>query len=212
MLKELVLVFPGSAVTGSGKPALVEALGEEAALVVQRELLAHIRAVAGKLAESGRDVVFVLEHRDETSRRELHLDGFSVLVQEGGGIAERVRRVTSAVFSAGATRVVIVLRESPVLSAPDVDAAFAALEDASVAVASSAGDECVLLGLSVDHEGIFDRVSVTLTTSHVKQSSSAAGRRLRELPPLWTVETLADYERALELGLLHAPVVPKGQG
>lgn len=212
MLRELLIVFYRPAVAGSGRPALVEAMGEDGALVVQRELFAHVRALAGRLAETGRDVVFAAESPDEGSRRELHLDGFPLIVQGRGELGERLARISAGAFAGGVKSLVFLLTDSPVLSPLDIDAVFTALSDVDVAVTSSQSDGCVLLGLSGNHPAIFENAADELIVSRMRNTCAANGVSLRELPSRWTVETPADFEKALELGLLHVPALDERQG
>ncbi|GAA3997573.1 TIGR04282 family arsenosugar biosynthesis glycosyltransferase [Hymenobacter fastidiosus] len=188
-----LLIFARHPELGRVKTRLAQAIGNEAALVVYEELLAHTRAAAEGLAPAHKTVWFA----DQAPPADDSADcwtGYEHQTQPAGDLGYRMATAFEVAFAAGATAVVIIGTDCPELGTAHLEAAFQQLHGHDVVLGPAADGGYYLLGMNKLYAALFadkswstDSVlTATLADAH------ALGLRVALLPRLRDVDTAAD--------------------
>ena len=126
--------------------------------------------------------------------------------QAGGDLGQRLNAAAAALFGAGHERAALIGSDSPDLPQSLVGAAFAALEEADVAVVPAVDGGYVLLATRCHRPEIF--VDIPWSTSEVltatRSQALRLGLRWREIGAWEDIDDLASLQRLL----LHLPLRP----
>ncbi|MDK2890109.1 MAG: uncharacterized protein PWR21_741 [Methanoculleus sp.] len=123
--------------------------------------------------------------------------GFSILPQAGGDLGERLAAVSGALFSRGATAVVLCDSDSPTLPGRYIGEAFRRLEEADVVIGPCDDGGYYLIGMRRHTPRLF--AGIPWSSARVTQRTVEAAGRLNLpvflLEPWHDVDTAADLDR-----------------
>ncbi|KDE55903.1 TIGR04282 family arsenosugar biosynthesis glycosyltransferase [Methanoculleus sp. MH98A] len=123
--------------------------------------------------------------------------GFSTLPQAGKDLGERLDDVTAALFSRGATAVVLCDSDSPTLPGRYITEAFRRLDEADVVIGPCDDGGYYLIGMRKRLPRLFE--GIPWSSAHVTQRTVEAAERLglsvSLLKPWYDVDTAADLAR-----------------
>lgn len=186
-----LLMFARYPELGRVKTRLAAGIGDEAALAVYRELLAHTQTVAAPvfarkwlwLAEAG-----------PTADRTDPWQGYEARPQPSGDLGHRMHTAFAHAFSEGATQVVIIGTDCPGLTTAHLTEAYAALTTHDFVLGPATDGGYYLLGMKQLWPDLF--LHKQWSTDSVRHDTLADATRLHLqvhlLPELRDVDTAAD--------------------
>ena len=123
--------------------------------------------------------------------------GFSILPQAGEDLGERLANISEALFSRGATAVVLCDSDSPTLPDRYIGEAFRRLNEADVVVGPCEDGGYYLIGMQRCIPHLF--AGIPWSSTHVTQRTVETAERLdlsvSLLEPWYDVDTAADLDR-----------------
>ncbi len=195
-------MFARAPVPGAVKTRLIPALGATGAAALYAQLLERTLTTTCTAAVAPVDLWCAPDSGDPAFATAKVRWGVILHDQTQGDLGERMHQALGAALKGG-QRAVLVGCDCPALSAADLDAAFAALDDHDVVLGPAEDGGYALIGVRrlspVLFEGIEwggDRV--------LRQTRSrlvALGWRWHELPMLWDVDRPEDLTRLGDVGL-----------
>jgi rSAM/selenodomain-associated transferase 1 len=154
-----IVVFAKAPVTGRVKTRLGAVIGEANATEIYQCFLEDTAETIAALAdETERRVSPILAFSEEPMHpgfEPIKRAGFEFWEQGGGGLGERLIRVSRRCFESGAERVLIVGADSPTVSAAHFVRALDALQGRDAVIGPSFDGGYYLIGLSGAHLEIF---------------------------------------------------------
>lgn len=194
-----LLIFAREPVLGRVKTRLAAGIGEEAALAVYRELLAHTAqavAVAGVpatlwLAEAPAPPALPNQPRPEWP-------GLPWRVQPAAdSLGARMAHAFAEAFAAGATHVAIIGTDCPGLTAAHLTQAFQLLTDHDMVLGPADDGGYYLLGLRQPQPVLFENKTWSTPTvlADTLADAQRLGLRTALLPTLHDVDSAADLAR-----------------
>ena len=198
-----LLVFARAPVPGAVKTRLIPALGATGAAELYARLLERTLTTACTATVAPVDLWCAPDSGDPAFAAAKARWGVILHEQTQGDLGERMHQALGAALEGGQGAAVLVGCDCPALTATDLDAAFAALDDHDVVLGPAEDGGYTLIGVRrlspVLFEGIewgSDRV--------LRQTRSrlvALGWRWHELPMLWDVDRPEDLKRLGDVGL-----------
>ena len=198
MTRCALIVFAKAPRPGHAKTRLIAALGAEGAAHLAERLL-HATLDHAHEADVGPVELCVTPAGTHPAFAAAALRGPLVLTDQGSGdLGERMARAFDRVLS-GHDRALLIGTDAPLLDAPYLRAAAAALDDADAVVGPAADGGYTLVGLRRPAPALFAgmRWSHDRVMSHTRERLAALGLRHVELPLLHDVDEPAD--------LVHVP-------
>ena len=192
-MKQLIVILKNP-VLGKAKTRLAVSIGDEKALEVYRLLCEHTLRVA-ELADC--DVTLFFSDHNEEAIGSVSLDGFRQKIQEGNGLGARMKNAFKEVKAKGASSVVIIGSDCPLINPEILHQAFAhlALSDFVIGPATDGG--FYLMGMNELHDELFLN---TYSHSEVRKETLSAADHIglassvmQELSDLDTVEDLEGF-------------------
>ena len=199
-----VAILAKAPIPGYAKTRLIPHLGREAAAEAQWELLKRALATA-RGAGIGPITLWCTPDCSHEAFREATASGCALRPQPEGDLGRRML----AAFEASGRPLVLIGTDCPILAPQDLAEAASALADrAEVAIAPAEDGGYGLIAAQRPYAVLFDAMpwSTADVTALTRVRARAAGLRLHELRTVWDVDTAADYERAVNAGLLVAGV------
>ncbi|WP_139922564.1 TIGR04282 family arsenosugar biosynthesis glycosyltransferase [Hymenobacter sp. DG01] len=187
-----LLIFARRPELGRVKTRLAADLGDEAALAVYRQLLAHTRAAAAPLA--AHKIVWLAEAGTAAASLPDEWIGYEQQPQPPGDLGQKMQAAFAQSFACGARAVVIIGTDCPGLTTAHLSDAFRALETHDVVVGPATDGGYYLLGMKQLWPDLFERKA--WSTATVRTATLADVERLQLslhlLPELRDVDTAAD--------------------
>jgi rSAM/selenodomain-associated transferase 1 len=199
-----VAILAKAPIPGYAKTRLVPHLGPERAAQAQRQLLTRALATA-RAAAVGPITLWCAPDCGHEAFKDATASGCALRPQPEGDLGRRML----AAFDASGGPVVLIGTDCPILAPQDLAEAASALADgADVAIAPAEDGGYGLIAARRAYAVLFDAMpwSTADVTALTRVRARAAGLRLHELRTVWDVDTAADYERAVNAGLLVAGV------
>lgn len=193
-LTDSLIVFARAPRLGHVKTRLARTLGDEAALLIYRELAEHTLRVA---RESGIPVHVAFTPSDAADEMRIWLgDDLAYEAQAEGDLGARMARSIGARFSEGAGRVVIVGTDCPALSPASIRAALDALARVDVVYGPATDGGYYLIAQRALHPSLFADVpwSSSRTLAVSRAHAQAAGLVVTLLDELRDVDTAEDWQ------------------
>ncbi|MBZ0206231.1 MAG: TIGR04282 family arsenosugar biosynthesis glycosyltransferase [Flavobacteriales bacterium] len=192
--KPLLLVFLRAPVLGKVKTRLAATMGKERALEVYQYLVQHTLEHGAALGID-RQAWYADDVPDPEPCAEL---GYTVHVQEGGDLGDRMKRAFGSGFSSGHGPIIIIGTDLPQLSTALLREAYEALEkhDAVIGPANDGG--YYLLGLREPCEELFGGKAWSSDSVFAQTTDDLRrlGRTWHALPVLIDIDTETDLRKA----------------
>ncbi|MCA9209075.1 MAG: TIGR04282 family arsenosugar biosynthesis glycosyltransferase [Planctomycetales bacterium] len=183
---------------GTVKTRLARTTGDAAAAEVHRAMLSHL---LDSLRSSGDDRWLVVAPPDSTEAfAEATQGNWQVRAQSAGDLGQRMQAFFDQAFAAGATRVVVIGADCPLVTPATIDQAFAALDKSDVVLGPSEDGGYYLVGASHCTPNIFDDVawsthSVWPETMHRVEQ---LGLRIATLDERFDIDEASDLQRLVD--------------
>jgi rSAM/selenodomain-associated transferase 1 len=187
-----LLVFARHPELGKVKTRLAAGIGDEAALAVYRELLAHTRAVAQALP--AHKTVWLAETPTVTPDKADEWPGYEQQLQFPGDLGTRMLTAFAHAFEQGARAVLIVGTDCPGLSAAILEQAYTALATHDIVIGPAEDGGYYLLGMKELCQDIFlgKSWSTDSVLAHTLADADRLGLTVAQLPMLRDVDDAAD--------------------
>ena len=198
---DALLIFMRTPRPGKVKTRLARSLGDERAAEFYRlctdAVLKEIRQLSGEVDS----YIFLAEQIDEHEKSRWAGRGFTVAVQEGESLGQRLYNAFSTVFGSGAQKVVIVASDVPDLSASILDEAMKSLDNSDIVIGPCYDGGYYLIGMKELHKELF--ASISWGTEYVYQqtlnAANKGGLSVHQLQTLIDIDTEADLHKWSEV-------------
>jgi rSAM/selenodomain-associated transferase 1 len=187
-----IAVFARPPVPGRVKTRLSPALPARLAAELSAALLADTLDAARACAAGERTLWWA-----DPPMIEAAPSGFTVRLQSGTGLGERLANATGVLLAEPGDRVVVIASDLPAISAALLDEAFASLDDHDLVLGPAADGGYWLIGLTRPAPGLFEGIAWS-TDEVVAQSLAAAanaGLKTHLLAKLDDIDTPANLAR-----------------
>ncbi len=192
VLGERLLVFLKAPRPGTVKTRLAATLGEAQATAAYGRL---VEAVLGHISELS---AVELRYTPDTAASEIspwRRPTWLLAPQGGGDLGQRLARAFSEQFAGGARKVVIIGSDCPELTAPDIRAAWAALDHSDLVIGPAHDGGYWLIGLKTACPSLF--AGIDWSTAEVLRQTlaqaNAGGLRVAQLRTLSDIDSEADW-------------------
>jgi rSAM/selenodomain-associated transferase 1 len=205
----VVIVFIRALLQGKVKTRLARVLGNEKAVEFYRLCTSSIVSEVSQLAPEVRRYIFVSGPVDEYKTGDLANAGFTMDVQEGESLGQRLYNAFNRVFENGAQKAIVVASDVPDLTAGIIEEAFSSLDRGDVVIGPCYDGGYYLIGMKKLHKGLFRDIS--WGTEQVFQQTLVAinksGLNFSQLPILIDIDTERDLMRWLEMNGKKKPAL-----
>jgi len=151
MTKEVLIIFVKNPVLGKVKTRLAATVGDEKALEIYQQLLAHTQSSTENLSQD--KWVFYSEKIDNTDLWDN--DQYYKSVQSGGDLGEKMLNAFSKCFAEGYKNVCIIGSDMMELDTAIIQDAFASLDANDVVIGPAKDGGYYLLGMNKLHSSLF---------------------------------------------------------
>jgi rSAM/selenodomain-associated transferase 1 len=199
MVKKLLLIFVKNPQRGRVKTRLADAIGNEKALQVYRELLSITKSVTDRL-DCAKQVWY---SRFVDEEDQWPADEYEKKLQKGDDLGERMKYAFREGFGQGYNKVVIIGSDCAELEASFIQKAFDGLDEYDLVVGPSKDGGYYLLGMNSLLAELFDEkewgTSTVLeqTLNQIKDK----GFSFKLLPALNDIDTEEDLKKATQLSI-----------
>lgn len=192
MTQEHLIIFVKNRIPGRTKTRLAKSVGDEAALQVYDELLAHTHKATASFR--GAKWVFFSDWLEEEG---LWQGRYRPEVQQGDDLGMRMQRAFEKCFSEGAKRVCIIGSDCFELEPAHLKEAFTALQRKDVVVGPAHDGGYYLLGLQEQQPELFKNKiwSTPDVLAETLDDCRRLGLSLHQLPPLYDLDDIQDLKR-----------------
>ena len=183
---------------GRVKTRLAEGVGQVHAAEVYRLFVATL---LGRFATVGqqRQLVYAPNSR-QLEMEQAAGEHWQVLPQAEGDLGQRMQTFFDQAFAAGASRVVLIGSDSPLLPLEYMEHAFEALDDHDLVLGPSHDGGYYLVGAATHTPPIFEGVawSTSAVLSQTLERATSAGLRHKLLPTWYDIDQLTDLQHLNE--------------
>lgn len=192
--KDILLVFTKNPVLGHAKTRIAERVGEDEALRIYLELLRITREQAQPLEAEK----WVCYSQYVPNNDAWQMAGFCPYLQFGEGLGSRMATAFAEAFTE-AQRVVLIGSDAPTITTALLQTAFDALLNNDLVLGPSEDGGYYLIGLSRPMPSLFQGIpwSSPQVWQRTIQQASRLGLQASELPALYDVDYIEDWERFL---------------
>lgn len=185
-----LIIFIKNPIKGKAKTRLAKSIGEDKALEVYKELLAHTRNVSEKLAAT--KFLYYSWFIDEHDAWDEAI--FQKRVQIEGGLGEKMQAAFEEVFAAGFTKAIIIGSDCKELTTAHLQDAFFKLKSHNFVIGPAKDGGYYLLGLQQLEATIFQNKKWSTPTvfSDTIADIEALGKTYALLPVLSDVDEVED--------------------
>jgi uncharacterized protein len=191
-MKTILIIFQKNSDKGKVKTRLAETLGDDKALAIYKQLTAYTHQIAQQL---DCDKWLFYSERYETEFEKIN--NYTIRIQRGADLGERMRNAFSDVLSAGYERAVIIGTDCLQLQVELVQEAFHALELYDVVIGPADDGGYYLLGMKRLYASLF--ANKNWSTSTVAKDTfldiNHLGLQVYQLPSLGDIDTEADWNK-----------------
>lgn len=192
--KELLIIFTKVPELGKAKTRLAADIGDEQALEVYRQLLAHTRRITLPLSQD--KVVYYTPYiatDDQWEAGEFHK-----ALQPEGDLGKRMRFAFAEGFTQGYSRICIIGTDCLDLTTEYVNQAFETLREHDVVLGPSQDGGYYLLGMNRLHPQLFANKnwSTESVADDTRRDIEQQNLSLKELPVLNDIDTIDDLKQS----------------
>jgi len=195
-----VIIFAKYPADGKVKTRLSETLGVEFAVRFYKAMAEHIFQVCHKLPKDKYDIYLFYDSSDrsESVKRWVPSD-FSVHLQEGSDLGEKMKAAFNRIFEKGYKKVTIIGTDCPELNTKILLKSFEEISDNNIIIGPSADGGYYLMGMNEFHPFLFEDIEwsstkvLTDTINKVKENDL----HLTMLPGMIDIDTEKDLRQWL---------------
>ncbi len=193
-MQNVLIIFIRNPQFGKVKTRLAATIGAAEALRIYHILLDKTRLAAMDCASER--CLFYSDFVPESD--EWDPDFFHKMLQQTGGLGERMEAAFQQVFEAGASKAVIIGSDCPELSGAILNQAFQLLDSADFVLGPVPDGGYYLLGMKVPESAVFQGIDWSTDTVLAKtlEKIGQAGKSVALLPMLSDVDTEDDWRSA----------------
>lgn len=191
MKNEAIIIFVRNPELGKVKTRLAATVGDETALDIYKQLLAHTL----KVADTSDADKFVFYH-DQIQQDDIwNKKGFYKKLQTGHSLGDKMNNAFASVFNEGYARVIIIGSDCLLLNTTIIDNAFADLQDKDTVIGPAKDGGYYLLGMKQIHAFLFENKAWSTNTvfSESLKDLQAHELTIGILPVLTDVDTEDDW-------------------
>jgi rSAM/selenodomain-associated transferase 1 len=193
--RRVAVVFAKRPAPGGVKTRMCPPLTHEQAAALYAAMLEDVLATTRAAAEESGARAWLVVHPpdavDELAAR--CPPGFAVFPQRGADLGERMANALQSAADAGFERILLRGSDNPSLPRADLARAFAALDDADLAVGPDRDGGYGWIALRRPVPGLFDHAMSTATAlADTLARAAASGLRVRQLEPHFDLDTAPD--------------------
>lgn len=187
-MKNALIIFIRKPEWGKVKTRLAAQIGNDAALLIYKKLLAHTKSVA--LAAACDVFVFATEELKDDDWKE-----FTVNDQQGNDLGQKMLHAFETVFNMGFGKAVIIGSDCPQLEASHIDEAFQNLEQHDVVIGPAKDGGYYLLGMRKLHAAIFQNKTWSTAVVYAQTIETFCALQLSHV----ALQTLQDVDEAKDV-------------
>lgn len=203
-----IFVFVRFPRPGKVKTRLSQSLGEKKTTWFYRLCADTILSEIRNLPENVEKYVFCADKNDEPEISRWVGPGFSIAIQEGEDLGQRLKNAFSSVFNSGMQKVIAVASDVPDLSTDIMNKSLQTLDNNDIVIGPCYDGGYYLLGMKRLQNHLFDGIS--WSTEHVYRQTIAAAKKhgltAGQLQPLMDIDTEDDIYRWLQITESKQPV------
>jgi hypothetical protein len=190
MNKKALIIFVRNPVPGKVKTRIAEAVGEDKALHIYKELLQHTHDIAVNIAAD--KYVFYSEYVQPGDSWED--DSYQKLLQAGKTLGDKMSNAFSCLFGESYEKIVIIGSDCYELTTEIIEQAFESLSDKDTVIGPAQDGGYYLLGMKKMIPGVFENKnwSTSSVFNSTIQDFEKAGIRYKVLPVLKDIDTIED--------------------
>jgi rSAM/selenodomain-associated transferase 1 len=201
MVPTALFIFLRFPLPGKVKTRLAQSLGKNKAAWFYRLCADAILSEIRRLPEDVKKYVFYTDQTDEPEIRRWVGPEFTIVVQEGEDLGQRLKNAFGSVFNEEMQKVIAVASDVPDLSADIMNKSIEALDKSDVVIGPCYDGGYYLLGMKRLHDELFSGIS--WSTEHVYRQTLAASNRsglnvgqIQTLMDIDTEEDIYKWSRA----------------
>jgi len=183
-LNQALIIFIKNPVLGKVKTRLAKSVGDEKALLIYKELLAHTRHTALRVNASRQ-----LYYHEEIREDEWTEDDFVKRLQKNGDLGHKMKSAFETVLSSYASAIIIG-SDCAQLNSDIISGAFKALTYHDLVIGPTLDGGYYLLGMNHLHHSLFDGIKWSTDTVYSDTLAKAAELQLT----VAKLETLSDID------------------
>jgi len=189
-----LLLFIKNPIKGRVKTRLAASVGDDKALEIYKELLAHTQEVSIGLKDTHRILFYdkAIEPNDDWSK-----DLFNKQIQPEGDLGAKMEHAFNYAFDQAFEKVVIVGSDCAQISVSDIENAYDALDHVDVVYGPAMDGGYYLCGLRLMNNVVF-KLKAWSTNTVLEESialCSAAGLSVSLLRTLSDIDNIEDWQR-----------------
>jgi rSAM/selenodomain-associated transferase 1 len=193
-MSEALIIFVRNPELGKVKTRLAATLGQEKALDIYQQLLAHTLTTTKNLAVQK----FVFYEGDISKQDEWSKNGYHQLLQHQDDLGKKMHHAFEVLFQNGHNKIVIIGSDCIELTQKIIEKAFDVLIKNDVVIGPANDGGYYLLGMKQQHPEFF--ISKQWSTGDVYETTIKDFKSLRlkyfELPVLIDIDTEEDWKQA----------------
>lgn len=196
-----LIIFAKEPVAGNVKTRLAQSVGYDFAAEFYKMCAEQIFHQARLLPDSIRREVYVADEKISQDVRKWVPEMFTLRLQSGETLGERMLNAFRRIFSEGASKAVLIGSDIPELTADDLSTAFTALDTVDVVLGPARDGGYYLIGLKSARPELFTDIpwstaSVLDRTLDIASRCNLKVRLLRELEDIDTIDQLLTWSRS----------------
>ena len=182
------ILFARKPELGKVKTRLAAEIGEDRALEIYKNLLAHARDVA-RATETADAKIFLTD-----TAGDIFWNGFDVYQQSAGDLGQRMEAAFETVFAQGYEKVAIIGSDCPDLTAAEIEKAFYQLETTDVVLGSAIDGGYYLLALNTVQPALFSGIhwSTPEVAAETMAAAAKSGLQVQQLAAHSDIDVAAD--------------------
>lgn len=187
---EALIIFQKNADKGKVKTRLAKTIGDDNALTIYQQLTTYTHQIAQQ-TDAHKWLFYGERYEPEFE----HLSNYSIRVQRGKDLGERMCNAFADVFTENYTRILIIGTDCPQLNSELLQEAFHALELYDIVLGPATDGGYYLLGMQRLYASLF--ANKTWSTNSVAadtlNDAQHLGLKVYHLPTLNDIDTEADW-------------------
>jgi len=190
-MKEALLIFAKNIQYGKVKTRLAATIGNEQALFIYRQLIAHTVSITNKLSID--KIIFYSDSIVEKDEWENNI--YQKKLQSGNDLGERMKNAFKSSFTGGYQKIIIIGTDCFDLNETIIEKGFGSLKDNDVVIGPATDGGYYLLGIKKFHREIFENID--WSTDKVLKQTIAIANQLNL--SVFMLPELSDIDREEDL-------------